>query len=279
MLPSILGLYITYHCQLKCKHCFLNHKGLLNQYEMPLEDIMTILDDAKNHQVFLMPLSGGDPLLHKDIFTIVKEAKKRKILPLLGITGIDVDDNLAGKIKKEGVSCVQVSLDGPNEKINAIYRGKGVFEKVITSIKNLRSASVKTNLAISLDKYNYDYLGDMLELAYSLDIYKVKLAFWMPTGKEKDRELSLEQKRAALKLSEKFEKRAGLSNWVMGPNPEFFEGEEESVSLPHLVVAANGDFLTSEMGEKIGNIRDGLPSYFYEKYLVEKGFIEGDKVS
>ena len=53
MLPSILGLYITYQCQLKCKHCFLNHKGLLNQYEMPLEDVMTILDDAKNHQVFL----------------------------------------------------------------------------------------------------------------------------------------------------------------------------------------------------------------------------------
>ena len=70
---------------------------------------------------------------------------------------------MALKIKKEGVSCVQVSLDGPNEDINSIYRGKGVFENVISSIKNLKKASVKTNLAISLDKYNYDYLEEMLE--------------------------------------------------------------------------------------------------------------------
>ena len=241
---------------------------------MPIEDILTILDDAQNNQVFLIPLSGGDPLLlHKDIFKIVREAKKRKILPLLGITGIDVDEKLALKIKKEGVSCVQVSLDGPNEDINSIYRGNGVFENVISSIKNLKDASVKTNLAISLDKYNYDYLEEMLQLAHSLKIYKVKLAFWMPTGKEKDRELTMEQKRAALQLSERFESNLGSKGWVTGPNPEYFEKDDDSVSLPHLVVAANGDFLISEMGEKIGNIKDGLPSYFYELYLEEKGFI------
>ena len=160
-----------------------------------------------------------------------------------------------------------------NEDINSIYRGKGVFENVISSIKNLKNASVKTNLAISLDKYNYDYLEEMLELAYSLNIYKVKLAFWLPTGKEKDRELTMEQKRAALQLSERFESNLGFKGWVTGPNPEYFEKDDDSVSLPHLVVAANGDFLISEMGEKIGNIKDGLPSYFYELYLEEKGFI------
>ena len=94
----------------------------------------------------------------------------------------------------------------------------------------------------------------------------------MPTGKEKGRELTMKQKRTALQLSERFESNLGFKGWVTGPNPEYFEKNDDSVSLPHLVVAPWG-FLISEMGEKIGNIKDGLPSYFYELYLEEKGFI------
>ena len=160
---------------------------------------------------------------------------------------------MALKIKKEGVSCVQVSLDGPNEDINSIYRGKGVFENVISSIKNLKKASVKTNLAISLDKYNYDYLEEMLELAHSLNIYKVKLAFWMPTGKEKDRELTMEQE-GGTSPSERFESNLGFKGWVTGPNPEYFEKDDDSVSYLIWSLRPMG-LLISEMGEKIGNIR------------------------
>lgn len=85
-LPFGISLYITYQCHLKCGHCFLVQTDLLNKHELSFEKIKSIIDDAYQHNVFLLILSGGEPLLHSGFSEIIEYARSKSILPLLGIT-------------------------------------------------------------------------------------------------------------------------------------------------------------------------------------------------
>lgn len=43
-------------------------KNLINKHELKFEDTLEFLEDAKNSKVFLIPLTGGEPLLHPKFF-------------------------------------------------------------------------------------------------------------------------------------------------------------------------------------------------------------------
>ncbi|SHK29901.1 radical SAM protein [Paramaledivibacter caminithermalis] len=140
MLPISAIVYLTHKCSLECKHCFLTDSGKLNKNELSYKSMITVLDDFMNNKVCMVAYTGGDPLLHTRLFDILNETKKRGMLPLLGLSGIGVTKEIAEKIYNSGVRCVQVSLDGSNEKINSLFRGKNVFDDIINSIKLVNKA-------------------------------------------------------------------------------------------------------------------------------------------
>lgn len=272
MLPAVLSLYITSFCQLRCSHCFLNINNLLNADVLDLADIIAILDDAEKHHVFLMPISGGDPMLHPNFFEIVKNVLQRKILPLLGITGLFIDHLAARKIKESGVPCVQVSLDGYNEKTNSIFRGRGIFQEVIRSIQVLIQAGIKTNLAVCVNLKNISYVRDILDLARDLGVYKVKVSFWQPSGTLEDQDtyrLTTQQQFDVARLCSDYQKQYDISHWITSPSSYLGKANpnNQASKLPPLVVYPSGDFTISEFGPTIGNVGRGLPSYFYKRFL------------
>ena len=72
LLPPNISLYITYHCQLKCKHCFLTISEKLNKHRLNYNDIEKIVHDAVNNNVFSMIIAGGDPSLSPDFYKTIK---------------------------------------------------------------------------------------------------------------------------------------------------------------------------------------------------------------
>ncbi|SCB02531.1 Uncharacterized protein BWINRA5_06009 [Bacillus mycoides] len=272
LLPQSISLYVTYNCQLSCEHCFLTQTGRLNKYTLDMESIKHVIDEAHKHNVFLVAISGGDPLLHPNIYEILELLQQKGIVALLGITGIDITKEQVLKIKSLGVPCIQVSLDGIDEISNSFFRGSSVYDNVIESVRLIQSIGIHTNLAICISKDNKHLLKDMLNLCNELNIYKVKVAFLEPIlGKEQLnlRVLSEGEKQQVLSVCKDFNTNKKES-WIMVPGYNVYTGAPNTPGkYPSLVIGADGVISIDEFGKNIGHISDDPISKTYGKFIKE----------
>ena len=136
--PVCVVIYLTDYCKLKCKHCFLTQTSQLNKNMIEFNKLKKLLRTFKENNVFMIAFTGGDPMLHPEIFDILNYTRDLGMLPLLGISGTDISYDIAKKIYESGVRCVQVGLNGSNAKLNDYYRGNGSFTKNSNKIKEWR---------------------------------------------------------------------------------------------------------------------------------------------
>lgn len=261
MLPSSAIVYLTNKCFLKCNHCFIKDCGRLNSSELEYETLINTLEDFKKNKVFIVAYTGGDPLLYPKILDVLKETYKRKMLPLLGISGIGVTEDLARKIHDTGVSCVQVSLDGSNEELNSKFRGKNVFSQVVESIRNLQKSQINVNIAICISNENFNDYKNLINLCKELNAYKIKIEFWHDyTNKGNFTMLTKEQKEEVAMFCNEFEKNHNLKDYIYCPT------EASALTDIHnnsLVIDADGLIRNFENGPVIGNIYTNVPSHFF----------------
>src|SRR5258707_9030281 len=71
--PLSVQLDITYRCNERCIHCYLDHE---DHGEMTTAEIKDLLDQLADAGVFFLTLSGGEIFLRKDLFEIVEHARK-----------------------------------------------------------------------------------------------------------------------------------------------------------------------------------------------------------
>ena len=267
-LPRAICIYLTTHCYLSCKHCFLTENKSINKFTLKFNDVSRILDDAAKHKTYIVQLTGGDPLLHPDCFEIISAIKKRNMMPLLGISGINIKDETVERIQQAGIPSIQLSLDGPNEEVNSLYRGKNIFQEVIKSSRKLINAGVKVNISIVIDKNNISFIEDFLKFCIEEGFYKIKIAprTPIPSMREELKEVLLSEKELSNLIIrvKKFESTQNRKNWAM------FATEINNTNnnaMARLVIYANGDIHLSEYGKLIGNINNTLPSKAFTSYL------------
>lgn len=267
MLPPNISLYLTYRCQLRCSHCYLTQSELLNKYTLDKSYAKSIVDDAVKHNVMMMIISGGDPLLHPDFFEIVTYIREKGILPLIAISGIDLTDDALANLKALNVPCVQVSLDGGSEKGNDTNRGPGSFHEIKKAVLRIQKYGIHANLAFCVHNKNLSELQQVLEFAHLNNIYRVKVNFWIPFRDSPTygfRELTSEERMSVLKYCRETAIRLRQLDWIVVPGYDLNSCEPRTGGkYPPLTIGADGDISFGEFGEIIGNIRKDFPSQVY----------------
>lgn len=262
MLPDSVILYLTNKCKLNCSHCFLIEKGELNTSELAYSKVVNLLDDLAKNKVFMVAVTGGDPLLHKDVFKVLNDITNRGMLPLLGVSGIGITNEIAKEIKLAKVGCVQVSLDGASDLTNSIFRGKGSFNEIIDSIKILSANDIKVNLAICIAEENYSDFEKLISLAKDLNVFRLKVQFWKKYKNSTEfNELCADKKRTIFEYCEANQIYNGNEKWIYYPNVN-----DDDLSNKHnhaLVIDADGSIKLSEGSKTIGNINEVMPSKCY----------------
>src|SRR3989454_4586002 len=71
--PLSVQLDITYRCNERCVHCYLDHD---DHGEMTTAEIKHLLDQLAEAGVFILTLSGGEIFMRKDFFEILEYARK-----------------------------------------------------------------------------------------------------------------------------------------------------------------------------------------------------------
>jgi MoaA/NifB/PqqE/SkfB family radical SAM enzyme len=106
-IPLSVHLDITYRCNERCVHCYLDHE---DHGELTTAEIRRLLDEHASAGVFFLTLSGGEILLRKDFFEILEHARKLMFCVKLKSNAIMIRELEARRIRSFGVESIQVSV-------------------------------------------------------------------------------------------------------------------------------------------------------------------------
>lgn len=143
-IPKEVILEITDRCNLECTFCFNHYSGDdKRKNDVLLEDACRVIDEAYEMGVGIFRVSGGEPLLHKDVFRILEYAREKGFREVrLNTNGTLVSSENAELIAKY-VDNVLIALNGFDEESECKITGIDSFEKRLRGIRLLKEAGVK----------------------------------------------------------------------------------------------------------------------------------------
>lgn len=173
----LLQWHVTARCQQHCKHCYMYDEPTYIsecENELSFEECITVLNDYEDFCNKMnvdgrITFTGGDPLLRKDIFELIYEAKKRGFV--VGILGNPflVENDIPRKLKEVGIHHYQVSLDGL-EETHDFLRKKGSYQATINSIDLLKKEGIQVHVMNTLSKTNKNDLLPLMKVVGELGV-------------------------------------------------------------------------------------------------------------
>ena len=151
-------------CNLACMHCYSISADVDFPGELDTAAVFSVMDDLKAFGVPALVLSGGEPLLRKDIFEIAERAKAMGFYTALSTNGTLIDAALAARIRRTGFGYVGISLDGLAQTHDKFRRMAGAFEKSFDALRLLRDLEVKVGVRFTLTRDNAADFEPLLDL-------------------------------------------------------------------------------------------------------------------
>jgi MoaA/NifB/PqqE/SkfB family radical SAM enzyme len=174
-IPQLLTVSFetTLSCNCNCKHCDL---GGIKKEENQIgpKDYAKIVRELKP---LVVQISGGEPLLRKDIFEIVKSTKQFGNLPytILVTNGVLLTEEIYLKLKEAGLNQLSVSLDFPDKRHDEFRRHPGLFshlENVIPKLAKHGFDDIILNSAITRENFR-----EIIPLAKKAKEWGVKISY------------------------------------------------------------------------------------------------------
>ncbi len=189
--PSSINVEITYRCNEFCKFCASN-AGVPEENELTDAEIDRLLDEIISLRITPVTITGGEPLLKKDlVIHMAERIYNAGLKPNLLTNGTLLTQPLARQLKKAGIQFVQVSLDGTCPETNDMIRGrKGGFNQTLKGIQALKEAGINVSISTVFIKENFHEMRAIHELGQKIDV-PVSSAIVSPTGRGFDKDLLL----------------------------------------------------------------------------------------
>jgi heme d1 biosynthesis radical SAM protein NirJ len=170
-------------CNLNCIHCYSLSTDVDFPGELSTDEVFEVMDDLKAFRVPVLILSGGEPLLRKDIFAVSRRAKQMGFYVGLSSNGALIDEPMADRIAEIGYDYVGVSLDGIGAVHDRFRRQEGAFDKSIRGMRLCRERGIKVGLRFTVTERNVESLPEMLGLMEAESIDKFYLSHLVYAGR------------------------------------------------------------------------------------------------
>lgn len=183
---TYLRVSVTDRCDLRCVYCMSEDMTFVPRARLlTLEEILFIIREFSELGVSKIRLTGGEPLVRRNILWLLEEIDKLPGIRELVLTTNGTQlERLAGPLREAGVKRINISLDSiRDERFRQITR-VGELDKVLRGIDAARAAGferIKIN-TVALKNYNHDEIIDLVGFAMErgLDITFIEE---MPLGR------------------------------------------------------------------------------------------------
>ncbi|HEY2345786.1 MAG TPA: radical SAM protein [Xanthomonadaceae bacterium] len=167
-IPLSVQLDLTYRCNERCVHCYLDHE---DHGELTTAEVMDLLEQMAKAGVFFLNLSGGEIFMRRDLFDIVERARKLMFSVKLKTNAVMIRKAKAARIAELGVESVQISLYSHKAQVHdAITKLPGSFKRTIEGARLLKEHGVRVSFANVLMTHNAGDYRDVQALAAAMGV-------------------------------------------------------------------------------------------------------------
>ncbi|PYM93965.1 MAG: radical SAM domain protein, coenzyme PQQ synthesis protein E [Candidatus Rokuibacteriota bacterium] len=180
---------LTQRCNLECAHCYMSaFAGADTRGELTTDECRRVIDEIAtvNPNVFLI-LTGGEPLLRRDIWEVAAYAAEKRFTTVFGTNGVLLREREARLMRERGVLGASISLDSTDPKKHDAFRHlPNAWEGAVRATKVLTDAGLDFSLHMSVTDWNVDDVPAMIDLARDLGAKVLNFFFLVRTGRGKD---------------------------------------------------------------------------------------------
>lgn len=177
----------TLRCNLACLHCGSDCKKDSSVKDMPAASFLKAIDDitpvVEPNKTSIV-ITGGEPLLRKDIEAIGLELYKRGFPWGIVTNGYLLDKKRIGSLTASGLRSITVSLDGFSASHNWLRGKKESFNRAVEAIKILAlKKDINFDVVSAINKKNYPELAEFKDFLISIGVKKWRIFTIFPIGR------------------------------------------------------------------------------------------------
>jgi pyrroloquinoline quinone biosynthesis protein E len=174
--PFGLLAELTYRCPLACAYCS-NPMNLADYTdELGTDEWRRVLAEARDLGVLQCHLSGGEPLLRRDLVDIVSTASDLGLYTNLVTSAVGFSRPVAGRLRAAGLDHVQVSVQADQAALSDRIAGIPSFRRKLEAMRLVKELGWPLTLNVVLHRRNIDRVAELLDLAEEVGADRVELA-------------------------------------------------------------------------------------------------------
>ena len=141
---KIVHIALNYTCNAFCGHCSISCLRNNSKRELTAQEMAAFIKDCLRLGAISFEFTGGEALLNKNIFELLKLCSPRKTIIGVSTNALMITEHILKRLKKIGVDVVQISLDSSCPDTHNDRRGVGCsYDKAIDSIKLTKKIGLK----------------------------------------------------------------------------------------------------------------------------------------
>ena len=182
--PKWIAWEITGKCNLNCIHC--RSASSLSSYDsvFDTDGAKALIDEITSFCKPVLVLSGGEPLMRKDVFELASYGTEKGLRMCLATNGTLVDDHVCERIKDSGMRIVSLSLDGSTAGMHDNFRNQpGAFEGTLRAADYFRKHDIEFIINSSFTKRNQGDIAQTYRLAKEMGATAWYMFMIVPTGR------------------------------------------------------------------------------------------------
>jgi PqqA peptide cyclase len=174
--PTTLLAELTHRCPLRCPYCSNPIDLIRADSELTTEDWKRVFTEARALGVLQLGLSGGEPLVRKDLEELAAHARGLGLYSTLVTSGLGLTRGRAERLRAAGLEHVQISIqDADSESAERIAGVSSVKQKRAAAAL-VRELGFAFTVNVVLHRANLDRIGEIIDLAASLGADRLELA-------------------------------------------------------------------------------------------------------
>jgi pyrroloquinoline quinone biosynthesis protein E len=173
--PYVLLAELTYGCPLHCPYCS-NPTVSPNGTELRVDEWKRVFQEAAQLGVLHAGLSGGEPLLRRELPEIISAARETGLYTNLITSAVGLDLARARHLRAAGLDSIQISFQADNETLGDEVAGTRAHQLKLAAAQAVTEAGLPLSLNVVLHRRTIDRLPDMIAMAERLGAQRLELA-------------------------------------------------------------------------------------------------------
>ena len=166
--PLSVHFDLTYRCNERCVHCYLDHD---DHGELTTAECLTVMKDLASAGTLFLTFSGGEIFLRPDLYEILAEARRLHFDVSLKTNALLVTEERAARLREFGVRRVQISVYSHIPEVHdAITKVPGSLQRTLAAIPLLLEQGLQVKLACPLMRENLLAYRGVMALAEKIGV-------------------------------------------------------------------------------------------------------------